>query len=127
MEQAVQRILIVEDDANNRDLAQRIVLHAGYSPLLAENGRQAVEVAARERPDLILMDLSLPEMDGWEATRLLKRDPALARTPIIALTANAMVGDEARARAAGCDDFLAKPYRPRDLLELMQRYLARAS
>jgi two-component system cell cycle response regulator DivK len=121
------RVLIVEDDANNRDLAQRIVHHAGYATLLAADGRQALAVAEVERPDLILMDLSLPEMDGWQATRLLKARPELARVPIVALTANAMAGDEARARAAGCDAYLPKPYKPRDLLHILATHLPAAS
>src|SRR6478672_7168142 len=108
------RILIVEDDANNRDLAQRIVRHAGFVPLVALDGRQALAMAESERPDLILMDLSLPDIDGWQATRILKARPELARVPIVALTANAMAGDEARARAAGCDGYLTKPYKPRE-------------
>lgn len=122
-EPRVPRVLIVEDDANNRDLAQRIVRHAGCEPLLALDGRQALAVAEAERPDLILMDLSLPEMDGWQATRWLKARPELSRIPIVALTANAMAGDEAGARAAGCDGYLTKPYKPRDLLEVLQAHL----
>ena len=122
------RIVLVDDHRLFREGMKSLLQSKGFKIVgEAGNGSEAIDRVRAHQPDVVLMDLQMPTMGGLEATRLLKRDPALARTPIIALTANAMVGDEARARAAGCDDFLAKPYRPRDLLELMQRYLARAS
>jgi two-component system cell cycle response regulator DivK len=104
----MKTVLIVEDVALNRDLLIQL-LEDRYRLVVAEDGAAALERAAAERPDLILMDLSLPRMDGWEATRRLKADAALANIPVIALSAHAMRGDEERARTAGCDDFLTKP------------------
>lgn len=104
----MKTVLIVEDVALNRDLLIQL-LEDRYRLIVAEDGAAALERAAAERPDLVLMDLSLPRMDGWEATRRLKADAALAAIPVIALSAHAMRGDEERARAAGCDDFLTKP------------------
>jgi CheY-like chemotaxis protein len=104
----MKKILLVEDIELNRDLMVQL-LEDDYEVVTAEDGARAIEVAQSERPDLILMDMSLPVMDGWEATRRLKADPAFKDTPVIALTAHAMRGDEERARAAGCDDYIAKP------------------
>jgi len=104
----MKRILIVEDVELNRDLLVQI-LEEDYELLTATDGVAGVAMAERERPDLILMDLSLPGVDGWEATRRIKANTALHRIPIIALTAHAMLGDEAKAREAGCDDYLSKP------------------
>ncbi|RZU00632.1 response regulator [Rivibacter subsaxonicus] len=104
----MKTILIVEDIELNRELLAQLLGHE-HRLVFAHDGVAALERAAENRPDLILMDLSLPRMDGWEATRRLKADPALARIPVIALSAHAMKGDEDRARASGCDDFLTKP------------------
>ena len=104
----MKKILLVEDIELNRDLMVQL-LEDDYEVVTAEDGARAIEVAESERPDLILMDMSLPVMDGWEATRRLKADPAFKDTPVIALTAHAMHGDEERARAAGCDDYITKP------------------
>lgn len=104
----MKTILIVEDIALNRELLVQL-LEDNYRLLIAEDGAAALERAAESKPDLILMDLSLPRMDGWEATRRLKANEALASIPVIALSAHAMRGDEERARASGCDDFLTKP------------------
>jgi two-component system, cell cycle response regulator DivK len=101
-------ILIVEDIEMNRELLAQL-LEDEHQLVFAEDGLAAIERAADARPDLILMDLSLPRLDGWEATRRLKSDPALAHIPVIVLSAHAMRGDEERARAIGCDDFLTKP------------------
>jgi two-component system, cell cycle response regulator DivK len=116
-------VLLVEDEPNNRDLALKILRAAGYSVCWAGDGRTAIELARRERPGLILMDLSLPEMDGWEATRQLKAAPETSAVPVVAATAHAMVGDRERALAAGCDDYFTKPYRPADLRGIVARYL----
>jgi CheY-like chemotaxis protein len=104
----MKKILLVEDIELNRDLMVQL-LEDDYEVVTAEDGARAIEVARSERPDLILMDMSLPVMDGWEATRRLKADPAFKDTPVIALTAHAMRGDEEKARAAGCDDYITKP------------------
>ena len=101
-------ILIVEDIEMNRELLAQL-LEDDHRLVFAEDGLAALERAAESHPDLILMDLSLPRLDGWEATRRLKSDPALAHIPVIVLSAHAMRGDEERARASGCDDFLTKP------------------
>jgi two-component system cell cycle response regulator DivK len=104
----MQKILIVEDVDFNLDLLVQL-LEDDYDILTASDGAAGIELAERERPDLILMDLSLPVIDGWEAARRIKANPVLQHIPIIALTAHAMSGDEAKARAAGCDDYLSKP------------------
>jgi CheY-like chemotaxis protein len=102
-------ILIVEDNEMNRDMLSRRLLRKGYEVLLAVDGATGIAVAGAERPDLILMDMSLPDVDGWEATRRLKADPVLCTIPIIALTAHAMATDRDKALAAGCDDYDTKP------------------
>ena len=103
------RILIVEDDELNRDSLRRLLRRRGYEILLAVDGDEGVDVARAEAPNLILMDMRLPGIDGWEATRRLKGDDATRATPIIALTAHAMASDRDRALAAGCDDYDTKP------------------
>ena len=118
----MKRILIVEDVDFNRDLLEQI-LEDTYEILIATDGADGIALAERERPDLILMDLSLPVIDGWEATRRIKSEPALAGIPIIALTAHAMQGDEDKARASGCDDYLSKPIDEDILMEKIGRLL----
>jgi CheY-like chemotaxis protein len=118
----VKRILIVEDVEFNRDLLVQL-LEDDYELLCAEDGAQGVEMALRERPDLILMDMSLPKIDGWEATRQLKADEGMRSTPIIALTAHAMRGDDEKARAAGCDDYMTKPIDEDLLFERLAHHL----
>src|SRR5262245_29068388 len=120
--EAMKRVLIVEDVEFNRDLLVQL-LEEDYETLTAPNGAAGVELAERECPDLILMDLSLPVIDGWEATRRIKANPALRHIPIIALTAHAMMGDEDKARAAGCDDYLSKPIDEDLLFEKLARLL----
>ncbi len=115
----------MEDVELNRDLLVQL-LEDDYEVLTAPDGASGLEAAARLRPDLILMDLSLPVIDGWEASRRLKADPALRHIPVIALTAHAMQGDEARARACGCDDYLAKPIDETLLFEKLDRILGGA-
>lgn len=121
-----QRILVIEDNADMREFLQRILARRGYDYLGAEDGVEGVEIARRERPDLILMDLSLPVLDGFEATRLLKADPATVHTPILAVTAHARDIDKTRALEAGCDGYISKPYSIRDLFDLMARFLPAA-
>jgi two-component system cell cycle response regulator DivK len=102
------------------------IVNAGYEIIEAENGEQALALAAKHRPDLILMDIQIPIIDGYEATRRIKADPALRSIPIIAVTSHALDGGEQKARAAGCDDFVAKPYSPRQLLAKIRQYLGEA-
>jgi CheY-like chemotaxis protein len=115
------RILLVEDNELNRDMLKRRLTHRGHEVILAANGRQGIEVARSEKPDLVLMDLSLPEMDGWQATRLLKNDAGTCAIPVVALTAHAMLGDREKALEAGCDDFATKPVDLPLLLETIGR------
>lgn len=118
----MKTILIVEDVELNRDLLVQL-LEEDYRLVLAEDGQAALEKAAQAKPDLILMDLSLPHMDGWEATRRLKADMDLSKIPVIVLSAHAMRGDEERARASGCDDFLTKPIDETLLYQKLARHL----
>jgi CheY-like chemotaxis protein len=118
----MKRVLIVEDVELNRDLLVQL-LEEDYEILTAADGAAGIEMAAREHPDLILMDLSLPIVDGWEATRRIKADATLRGIPIIALTAHAMMGDEDKARASGCDDYLSKPINEDLLFEKLRRFL----
>jgi len=103
------KILLVEDNEMNRDMLSRRLQRRGHEVLIAGDGAEALRVAGEEQPELVLMDLSLPVMDGWEATGRMKADPQTASIPIIALTAHAMGADRERALAAGCDDFDTKP------------------
>ena len=118
----MKKILVVEDVDFNRDLIVQL-LEDKYQVIEAVNGKEGIEFAERERPDLILMDLSLPIMDGWEATRRLKANADLRLIPVIALTAHAMKGDEEKAIAAGCDDYLAKPINEDELMARIERHL----
>jgi two-component system, cell cycle response regulator DivK len=118
----MKTILIVEDVDLNRELLVQL-LEDDYRLVLAEDGAAALERAAESMPDLILMDLSLPRVDGWEATRQLKADARLAHIPVIVLSAHAMYGDEERARASGCDDFLTKPLDETLLFQKLAKYL----
>ena len=119
------RILVAEDDADNRRIVVKVLTGEGHHTLEAADGRATLEVARREHPDLIVMDLAMPGMDGWEASRRLKADPQTADIPIIALTAFALRGDEERAREAGCDAYLSKPCRPQTIREVVRDFLAR--
>ncbi|TVY01964.1 response regulator [Cohnella terricola] len=105
----MRTILLVEDNELNRDMLSRRLARKGYQVITAEDGRQGIDLAGSEMPDLILMDMSLPVLDGWEATRLLKASSETRSIPIIALTAHAMAEDERKAYQAGCDDFDTKP------------------
>ena len=118
------RILLVEDNEMNRDMLTRRLTRKGFDVLHAINGLEGVAASRQHRPDLVLMDLSLPEMDGLEATRRIKADPATCAIPVIALTAHAMTNDRERALAAGCDDYDTKPVDLARLLDKMQVALA---
>ena len=111
-----KKILVVEDTEDNRQILRDLLGMAGYEMVEAHDGAQGVAMAAEHRPDLILMDIQMPVLDGYEATRRIKADPALAAIPIVAVTSYALSGDEAKTRAAGCDDYIAKPYSPRQML-----------
>jgi two-component system cell cycle response regulator DivK len=119
-----KRILVVEDQEDNMQIMRDLLGTTGYDMLEAGNGEQALAIVAQQRPDLILMDIQLPILDGYEATRRIKADPALQSIPIIAVTSYALSGDEQKARAAGCNDFVSKPYSPRQLLAKIRQYLA---
>ena len=103
------KILVIEDNEMNRDMLSRRLKRKGYTVVLAANGKEGLSLTQEEVPDLILMDMSLPELDGWEATRQLKADALTRDIPVIALTAHAMVSDREKAMEAGCDDFDTKP------------------
>lgn len=118
------KILVVDDDEMNRDMLSRRLLRKGYEVALAVNGAEAIEKALSEKPELILMDLSMPVLDGYEATRRLKSDAATAPIPIIGLSAHAMVGDREKALSAGCDDYDTKPVELPRLLGKVESFLA---
>jgi two-component system cell cycle response regulator DivK len=119
----VGRILYIEDNPQNMRLVRKILKHAGHEVLEAETGKGGIEVAKREKPDIILMDINLPDIDGLDATAHLKKDANLVGVPIIALTANAMVGDREKALAAGCDGYLPKPISRAELVNTVASYL----
>jgi two-component system cell cycle response regulator DivK len=118
-----KRILIVEDQEDNRAILRDLLSQAGYDLIEATDGGEGVSLAQKERPDLILMDIQLPVIDGYEATRRIKGDAALKSIPIIAVTSYALSGDEAKARAAGCDGYVTKPFSPRQLLAKVREYM----
>jgi CheY-like chemotaxis protein len=119
------RILLVEDNEMNRDMLSRRLTRKGHEVLIAVDGQQGVDMTRAHKPDVVLMDMSLPVIDGWEATRQLKADIATAGIPVIALTAHAMEGDQEKAREAGCDDYDTKPVDLARLLEKIDNQLAR--
>jgi two-component system cell cycle response regulator DivK len=117
------KILLVEDNEMNRDMLSRRLARKGYDVVMAIDGQQGLEMARSETPDLILMDMSLPEMDGWEATRRLRADSSIRHIPVIALTSHAMAGDREKALAAGCDEYDTKPVDLPQLLGKIQALL----
>jgi len=118
-----KRILVVEDHEDNRKIVRDLLRRTGYEMFEAHDGEAALERLASERFDLVLMDLQLPGIDGYEVTRRIRADAANAALPIIAVTSYALTGDEDKARDAGCTDYVSKPYRPRELLAKIQQYL----
>ena len=118
-----QRILVVDDQEDNRAILRDLLTSVDYELIEAVDGQAAVELAESEKPDLILMDIQMPILDGYEATRQIKAIPSLASIPIIAVTSYALSGDEAKATAAGCDGYVTKPYSPRELLAKVREYL----
>jgi two-component system, cell cycle response regulator DivK len=119
----MKRILVIEDTEDNRQIMRDLLSSAGYDLIEAQDGAEGVAMAQSHRPDLILMDIQLPILDGYEATRRIKADPALSHIPIIAVTSYALSGDEAKTRAAGCDGYVAKPFSPRQLLHKVREFL----
>lgn len=122
-----QTILLVEDHEDNRNIYRTILEHFGYTVLIATDGREGLRVARERKPDLILMDIAIPLVDGLQATRTLKSDPETAEIPVIALTAHALQEDRERAMEVGCDGYLAKPVQPRRVLQEVERFLGRPS
>ena len=118
-------VLIVEDNVDNRTIYRTILEHFGFAVLEAADGESGVRMARESRPDLVLMDISIPIIDGHEATRILKADPATASIPVMALTAHAMAEDRIRAAEAGCDGYLSKPAEPNHVVAEVRRLLAR--
>lgn len=116
-------VLLVDDDVHNQRIFDTVLRHAGFTVFMAATGDEALRLAREARPALILMDLSIPVIDGWECTRLLKADESTSHIIILALTAHAMRGDAERAKAAGCDGYLAKPISPRALVEEVKNRL----
>jgi two-component system, cell cycle response regulator DivK len=119
-----KRILVVEDQPDNRQIIRDMLAPTDYEITEAEDGQQALEAIAKQRPDLILMDIQLPIIDGYTATHQIKADPTLRSIPIIAVTSYALSGEEKKARAAGCDDYVPKPFSPRQLLAKIRQYLS---
>jgi len=118
-----KRILVVEDQPDSRQIIRDMVAGTDYEITEAQNGEEALAAIAKQRPDLILMDIQLPIMDGYTATRLIKTDPALRSIPIIAVTSYALAVEEKKARAAGCDDYVTKPFSPRQLLAKIRQHM----
>jgi two-component system, cell cycle response regulator DivK len=122
-----KRILVVEDQEDLRAILRDLLSTSGYTVIEAVDGAEAVAKAASERPDLVLMDIQLPVLDGHDATRQIKAQPGFAAIPIIAVSSFAMKGDEERARASGCDDYVTKPYSPIQLLRIIRGFLGEKS
>ena len=118
-----KRILVVEDQPDSRQIIRDMLAATDYEVTEAENGEEALAAIARQRPDLILMDVQMPIMDGYTATRRIKADGSLRSIPIIAVTSYALSGEEKKARAAGCDDYVPKPFSPRELLAKIRNFL----
>ena len=119
-----KRILVIEDTEDNRRIIGDLLTSVGYEVIEAVDGEEGVAMAESHRPDLILIDIQLPAMDGYEATRRIRAIPQLAEVPIIAVTSYALSGDEAKARAAGCESYIAKPFSPRALLAKVREFLS---
>jgi CheY-like chemotaxis protein len=117
------KVLLVEDNEMNRDMLSRRLIRRGFEVIFAVDGKQGVDAARREKPDIILMDMSLPVMDGWEATRCVKADDATRSVPVIGLTAHVMSGDREKAMEAGCDDYDTKPVELDRLIGKIERLL----
>jgi CheY-like chemotaxis protein len=117
------KILIADDDFDNRSVAKDALEHAHFETLQATNGLEAIEMVLREKPDLVLMDLSMPKLNGWEAAKRLRQMPETRHIPIVAFTAHALIGDDLKAKGAGCDDYISKPCMPADLVLKVKSWL----
>ena len=118
-----KRILVVEDNMDTYELVRFILEKNGYETFLAMNGRDGVNAAIKQKPDLIIMDMAMPEMDGWTATGIIKKDPQVSFIPLIALTAHALPGDRKRAMDAGCDEYVTKPMDLSELVEIVNQWV----
>ena len=123
MIESEKTVLLIEDNEDNRTVYRTILEHFGYQVVEARNGEDGIRMAREAHPDLILMDISIPVIDGWEATKILKADPTTAGIPIIALTAHALATDRAKAAEVGCDGYLAKPCEPRRVVAEVERFI----
>lgn len=123
MSESSKTVLLVEDNEDNRTVYRTILEHFGYEVIEARNGEDGIRMAREDHPDLILMDISIPLIDGWEATKILKGDAATAGIPIIALTAHALATDRAKAQEVGCDGYLAKPCEPRRVVAEVEKFI----
>ena len=123
MTDSSKTVLLVEDNEDNRTVYRTILEHFGYQVIEARNGEDGVNMAREQHPDLILMDISIPLIDGWEATRILESEPGTSQIPIIALTAHALATDRAKANEVGCDGYLAKPCEPRRVVAEVERFI----
>jgi CheY-like chemotaxis protein len=119
----MKKILVVEDEVTNQEVAEVILKNQGFQTLVASNGKEGIEKALTEKPDLILMDILMPVLDGLSATEILKKDDRTKNIPIVAVTAKASNTDRREAEAAGCDGFLTKPFRNRTLVEMVRQFL----
>jgi two-component system cell cycle response regulator DivK len=119
------KILVAEDDEDLRIIIRDLLEGSGFKAVLASNGKETLDLVKKEKPDFLLLDLSMPELDGWQVAQALRKSPATQSLPILALTAHAMAGDCERALKAGCDSFLSKPFMPDDLLIEIHRLLER--
>ncbi len=126
MTDSAKTVLLVEDNEDNRTVYRTILEHYGYQVVEARNGEDGIRMAREQHPDLILMDISIPVIDGWEATRVLKGDESTSGIPIIALTAHALATDRAKAEEVGCDGYLAKPCEPRRVVAEVQSFIGEA-
>ena len=119
------RILVADDDFDNRTIVQEVLESAGYTVSVATNGEEALEQTLREKPDLLLLDLSMPKLNGWEVARQIRQKPELDGTIIIAYTAHALVGDELKAKTFGCDDYISKPCLPKEVVQKVTSWIKR--
>src|SRR5258708_26526373 len=110
------KILVADDDFDNRTIVQEVLVAAGYDVLLATNGEEALQQTSDQKPDLVLLDLSMPKINGWEVAKQIREKPELSGTVIVAFTSHALVGDELKAKAAGCDDYISKPCLPKEVV-----------
>lgn len=117
------KILIADDDFDNRTIAKAVLEAAGYMTFLASNGLEVLDIASKENVDLILLDMSMPKMNGWETAKALRQIPKMMKVPILAFTAHALAGEALKAKVAGCDDYISKPCVPSDMAKKVAQWL----